>query len=117
MNCQACGRPQASPDCAQPVTVPGASIACRDARLDEQIAVWDSLNAQLDSAGRWHLQRLGQLHGEGLVEESDRVLAIAGRLCMQFEEPDLFRLIYATVLEGCRINPGDEQRFLRGEPR
>jgi hypothetical protein len=91
--------------------------AAANARLDESITIWDDLHAQLGSAGHWLLRRLDQLHGEAIVEESDRVLAIAGRLCMQFEEPELFRRIYAIALYGCQINPGDELRFLRGEPR
>src|SRR5216683_951498 len=88
-----------------------------NANLDERLAIWQTVRTQLDATGHKLLERLDQLHGEALVAESDRILAIAGRLCMQFEAPDLFRRIYATVLDGCQIGPGDELRFLRAESR
>src|SRR5438552_582745 len=94
-----------------------ATDIATNARLDEEIAVWHALHDQLDTPGQELLRRLDQLHSEAIVAESDHVLAITGRLCMQFEAPDLFRRIYAVALDGCQINPGDEQRFLRGEPR
>jgi hypothetical protein len=86
-----------------------------NARLDETIAIWHALIAHLDAAGQQLLRLLGQLLGEGLVAESDRILAIAGQLCMQFEEPDLFRRIFAVALDGCQIDPDDEIRFLQRE--
>ena len=55
--------------------------------------IFGVLHAQLDKNAQPLLERLDRLHGESLVCESDRVLAIAGRMCMQFEEPDLFARI------------------------
>jgi len=81
-------------------------------RLDEWIEIYATLHTQLDEAGQQLLHRLDNLHGAALVDEADRILAIAGRLCLEFEEPELFRGIYAAALDGCQVKPGDDMRFL-----
>src|SRR6266851_4888166 len=88
-----------------------------DATQDEWTAISHALEDLLVSNSELSaklLQRLNKLHGETLLDETARVLSIAGKLCTQFEEPGLARQIYAEAVDGCHHlgprRPGSSHR-------
>jgi hypothetical protein len=58
------------------------------------------------------LSELDQLANQYVVWEMDHVLKIAGHLCMQAGQAELWEQIYRATLDGCQVKPGDEMRFL-----
>ncbi len=79
----------------------------------ELIAIYDELRALLPEDGQRELvNRLDRLWAQACSNGEDHVLRIAGQLCIEYGQPELWEQIYREAMEGCSVEVGDEQTFL-----
>ena len=89
--------------------------AAQRVRLHEICQVSELLASSSNDA-RQLVNRLCNLFCEELVDEGSHVLRLAGLLCLEYGQPELFELLFREALEGCKVNVGDELRFLELPP-
>jgi hypothetical protein len=64
------------------------------------------------------VNRLVALYGQQESDCEDHVLRIAGRLCMEYGQTELWEQIYREAREGgCQVDLGDEMVFLDASPK
>jgi len=68
--------------------------------------------AHLDPAVEKLLDELGVLDMANWTDGEDYMLRIAGKLCMEYGQPALWRAIFTAARSGCQVDPDDEKRFL-----
>lgn len=84
----------------------------------QQIAIYDELKALLPGErGQALGNRLAELSGALGANYEDHVLRIAGRLCMEYGQTELWEQIYREAREGCHVALGDEMVFLDETPK
>jgi hypothetical protein len=82
-------------------------------RLERICAIHKELDEfHLDPAVEKLLDELGELEMANWIEGEDYMLRIAGKLCMEFEQPDLWCQIFSTARHGSHVDLDDEKRFL-----
>ena len=84
------------------------------ARLTEICDLTSRLQATTGSSES--VNRLVALYGQQLADCEDRVLRIAGRLCLEYGQRELWGQIYQETLDDDGLPPGDEMAFLISRP-
>jgi hypothetical protein len=66
----------------------------------------------LDPRVKKLLLEVESLHFDLQMHEEHHILTIAGQLCMQAGQPELWRQIFTAAMDGNVVDPDDELRFL-----
>jgi hypothetical protein len=82
-------------------------------RLERICAIAAELRAaHLDPTVMKLLQELERLDSDNWADGEDHVLRIAGKLCMEYKQHELWREIFTAARAGSCVDVDDEKRFL-----
>lgn len=90
-----------------------AEVARETLRLKRLIEIHDELGTlHLDPHVEQLLAEWERLQTAELLQCEDHMLKIAGHLCMEAGQADLWRRIFVAAMAGSQVDPDDELRFL-----
>jgi hypothetical protein len=82
-------------------------------RLERYLAIHRELDTfHLPARVEKLLNELGVMDDTYALAESDYMLRIAGHLCMEAGQAELWRRIFTAARDGSVVDPDDELRFL-----